>query len=189
MANHFAPFHSGLRTAALAASALVGAAFAAPAQAETSPYLGEVIFFTGQAYSCPNNFALADGRLLNRNEYSALFALVGNVYGGDNVTTFALPDLRGRIIRGVGVGVGPNLSPVALGEKGGAASVQLAPGNIPYAPSTRGKLALAPAQPAAGAPALSGVMANALAEDVPTLAPTLVVSPCVALIGTFPSFN
>jgi microcystin-dependent protein len=187
MANLFAPFHSGLRTAALAASALLGAAFAAPAQAETSPYIGEVIFFTGQAYSCPEKFALADGRLLNTNEYPELFTLVGNVYGGDKVTTFALPDLRGRIIRGVGVG--PNGSPVALGDKGGAASVLLAPGNIPYAVSTRGKLARAPAQPAAGAPTLSGVMANDLAEVVPTLAPTLVVSPCVALIGTFPSFN
>jgi microcystin-dependent protein len=185
MANHFAPLHSGLRTAALAASALVGAAFAAPAQAETSPYIGEVIFFTGQAYSCPENFALADGRLLASRDYPILLALVGNLYGGDYITTFALPDLRGRIIRGVGIG--PNLSPVALGEKGGATFVQLLPGNMPIAPSTRNKLAGAPARPAAGAPALSGAMENDLNEDVPTLAPTLVVSPCVALTGTIPS--
>jgi microcystin-dependent protein len=179
-------FHPGLRTAVLAASALVGAALAPPAQAETSPYVGEVMFFTGQSYSCPENWALADGRLLAVTTYPALFTVVSTKYGGDGVTTFALPDLRGRIVRGVGVG--PGLRAVALGEKGGAASVRVAPGNVPLAASPVDKLAPAPrgnmGAPVAGVSAYATITPTA---DLPTLAPSLVVSPCVALTGTFPS--
>ncbi|MFK0732349.1 MAG: phage tail protein [Gloeotrichia echinulata GP01] len=45
---------------------------------------------------------VADGQTINRTDYSALFAIIGNIYGdGDKVTTFNLPDLRGRFVRGV----------------------------------------------------------------------------------------
>ena len=45
----------------------------------------------------PRGWALCDGRLLPIAQFDALFALLGTTYGGDGVTTFALPDLRGRI--------------------------------------------------------------------------------------------
>jgi microcystin-dependent protein len=56
--------------------------------------------------------------LLSISQYPALYSIIGTYYGGDGRTTFALPDLRGRIP--VGTGVGNNLSPVYLGENGGS---------------------------------------------------------------------
>ncbi len=58
-------------------------------------YLGEIRMFSGKY--APMNWALCNGQLLSVNEYQALFSLIGNKYGGDGVTNFALPDLRGRI--------------------------------------------------------------------------------------------
>lgn len=43
----------------------------------------------------PMDWALCDGRLLAVNQYTALFSLIGNKFGGDGVTTFALPNLKG----------------------------------------------------------------------------------------------
>lgn len=62
-----------------------------------------------------------DGRLLPISQNTALFSLLGTMYGGDGRTTFALPDLRGRVP--VGVGNGPGLDPVKQGEKSGAIKV------------------------------------------------------------------
>ncbi len=58
-------------------------------------YTGEIILFAGDF--APLGWAFCDGRLLNVAEYSQLFSLIGTAYGGDGVTTFALPDLRGRV--------------------------------------------------------------------------------------------
>lgn len=58
-------------------------------------YLGEIRMFAGNY--APSGWALCNGQLLSISEYNALFALLGNRYGGDGETTFALPDLRGRI--------------------------------------------------------------------------------------------
>ncbi len=57
-------------------------------------YLGELILFAGNF--APSGFAIAQGQLLSINSNSALFALLGTQYGGDGITTFALPDMRGR---------------------------------------------------------------------------------------------
>lgn len=60
----------------------------------TENYLGEIRLFSfGFA---PKDWHLCDGTLLNIRENTALFALIGVAYGGDGITTFALPDLRGR---------------------------------------------------------------------------------------------
>lgn len=179
------PIHSSFRGAARAAaafavSAFAGAVFAAPAQAEQSPYVGEVMFFTNATMLCPAGWELADGRVLNRANHEFLFAVIGKTYGGDGINTFALPDLRGRIVRGVGQGLG--LADVALGATGGAEAVQLAPNNIPVAVSPGVKLA------AGSAPGMSGAMAQTPSASVPTLAPSLVVTPCVASKGTFPTY-
>lgn len=62
----------------------------------------------------PRNWAPCNGALLSPKSYPALFAVIGITYGGDGSSTFALPDLRGRVA--MGAGAGPNLPPVTLGE-------------------------------------------------------------------------
>lgn len=78
---------------------------------------------------CPKGYAETAGQLLPISQNQALFALLGTMYGGDGMTTFALPDLRGRTIVDAGSGVG--LTPVAVGEQGGKESVALAIANLP----------------------------------------------------------
>lgn len=68
----------------------------------------------------PRGWAQCNGQLLSIAQYSALYSLLGVVYGGDGVSTFGLPDLRGRTA--VGAGTGPGLSNVVPGEKWGNAS-------------------------------------------------------------------
>ena len=58
------------------------------------PYLGEVRLFTWSW--APRGWALCQGQILNIAQNSALFALLGTMYGGNGQSTFALPDLRGR---------------------------------------------------------------------------------------------
>ncbi|MFH1804443.1 MAG: tail fiber protein [Pseudomonadota bacterium] len=67
---------------------------------------------------CPPNYLPADGRLLAVNGNEMLFALLGSRFGGDGITNFALPDLRGRTIAGTGQGA--SLPSVALAQTYGA---------------------------------------------------------------------
>jgi microcystin-dependent protein len=62
----------------------------------------------------PPGWMKCEGQLLAISQFSALFSLLGTMYGGDGRVTFALPDLRGRVP--VGAGPGPGLSPVAQGQ-------------------------------------------------------------------------
>lgn len=55
----------------------------------------------------PRGWALCDGRLMSISRHSALFSVVGTTYGGDGMTTFALPDLRERVPPHAGSGPGP----------------------------------------------------------------------------------
>jgi microcystin-dependent protein len=59
------------------------------------PYLGEVRLLSFNW--APRGWMLCNGSLLPIAQYSALFSLLGTTYGGNGVTTFALPDLRGRV--------------------------------------------------------------------------------------------
>ena len=61
----------------------------------SEPHLGEIKMFGG--HHAPQGWAFCDGQLLSIAEHDALFNLIGTTYGGDGVTTFALPDLRGRL--------------------------------------------------------------------------------------------
>jgi microcystin-dependent protein len=97
------------------------------------PYIGSICF-TAASY-CPEGYLPADGRLLNIAQYQALYALLGTTYGGDGRTTFALPDLRGRVPVGAGVPTAKT-SMVQLGEQRGNESVTLAPTQAPLAPHT-----------------------------------------------------
>ena len=74
--------------------------------------IGTVKLFAGN-YS-PVGWFLCDGRLLQISQYSALFSVIGTAYGGDGRTTFALPDMRGRVA--VGAGRGNGLSNRQVGE-------------------------------------------------------------------------
>ena len=85
------------------------------------PYLGEIRMFGGNF--APVGWAFCNGQLLSIAEYEALFSLVGTTYGGDGISTFALPDLRGRTV--VGAGQGPGLSSIEIGEQGGSESATL----------------------------------------------------------------
>jgi microcystin-dependent protein len=91
------------------------------------PFVGEIQMVAFPF--APQGFALCDGRLLPRDQYPALYSLIGVSYGGDGVTTFALPDLRGR--HPVGVGTGPGLQPVQVGQKGGSEAVTLTTNQLP----------------------------------------------------------
>ena len=62
--------------------------------AQQEGFLGEVKIFAGNF--APRSWALCDGQLLSIAQDSALFSILGTMYGGDGRTTFALPDLRGR---------------------------------------------------------------------------------------------
>ena len=67
-------------------------------------YLGEVKMFAGN-YP-PANWMYCQGQILPVQQYAALFSIMGNVYGGDGINNFGLPDLRGRVPLGSGIGIG-----------------------------------------------------------------------------------
>lgn len=90
-------------------------------------YLGEIRIFAGN--SAPDGWALCEGQELNVSQYSALYALIGNNYGGNANLTFNLPDLRGRVP--VNSGAGPGLSNITLGSKFGSNTTTLVTSNLP----------------------------------------------------------
>ena len=81
----------------------------------SDPFIGEIRMFAGTF--APVGWALCDGGLLAVNQNDALFSLIGSTYGGDGETTFAVPDLRGRIP--IHYGSGPGLTQRNLGAKAG----------------------------------------------------------------------
>ncbi|GAA4712467.1 phage tail protein [Brevibacillus fulvus] len=92
------------------------------------PYVGEIRMFAGNF--APVGWAICDGSLLAIAEYSELFALIGTTYGGDGQTSFALPDLRGRLP--VHQGENPETQTVhLLGEMGGTEQVTLTVAQLP----------------------------------------------------------
>ena len=84
-------------------------------------YVGQVLL-VGFNFA-PAGWAVCDGSLLQISSYEALYALLGTTYGGDGVSTFGLPDLRGRTAIGYGQGVG--LGNYVIGQKAGAESVTI----------------------------------------------------------------
>ena len=77
----------------------------------------------------PRGWAFCDGQLLPISQNSALFSILGTVYGGDGRTTFALPDLRGRFP--LHPGNGPGLPAYRLGQKGGNYETYIQSMNLP----------------------------------------------------------
>lgn len=85
------------------------------------PFLGQIQPF-GFNFN-PRGWLRCEGQLLSISQNSALFSLLGTIYGGDGRTTFGIPDLRGRVP--VGFGNGPGLSNYNIGTKGGVETVVL----------------------------------------------------------------
>lgn len=90
-------------------------------------YLGEIRMFAG-AFA-PNGWLKCEGQTLPISQNPALFSLLGTTYGGNGITTFNLPDLRGRVP--MHSGQGPGLSVRTLGQMGGSESVTLTVNNLP----------------------------------------------------------
>ncbi len=90
-------------------------------------YIGTIKMFAGNF--APRGYLFCDGRLLPISQYTALFSILGTMYGGNGVTTFALPDLRGRVP--IQAGAGPELSNYALGQSGGEERTSLTIANLP----------------------------------------------------------
>ncbi|MDP1772668.1 MAG: tail fiber protein [Methylobacter sp.] len=67
----------------------------------------------------PRGWLFCNGQTVPIAQNSAMFALLGTMYGGDGQVTFGIPDLRGRVVVG-SQGNGPGISPIAQGEKAGA---------------------------------------------------------------------
>jgi microcystin-dependent protein len=91
------------------------------------PYLGEIRWFAGNF--APRGWALCDGQILPINQNQSLYSLLGTTYGGDGRTSFALPDMRGRIPTHEGQGAG--LSSRALGEKSGSETFTITEQQMP----------------------------------------------------------
>lgn len=132
------------------------------------PYVGEIRMFAGNF--APAGWMFCEGQLLPISEYETLFNLIGTTYGGDGQSTFALPDLRGRLPLHFGGGF-------ALAETGGVEAITL---TVPQIPAHSHAL-LATTNPASGtAPSASVAPAVTQAATITpygTDAPTTTLSP------------
>lgn len=103
----------------------------------TEPFIGEVKLF-GFNFA-PRGYALCEGQLLAISTNTALFSLIGTFYGGDGRTTFALPDLRGRMP--IGQGQGSGLPFYTIGQKGGVTTTTILTDNMPSHQHAAGTIA------------------------------------------------
>lgn len=133
-----------------------------------TPFLGEIKIFSF-TYA-PKGWAQCNGQLLPISQNAALFSLLGTTFGGDGRTTFALPDLRGRVALGTG-------SNVTLGQVSGAdpsgsfvSAITSITANRSLGTSTVGTL-------------------HVTSQIANNRQPALVLNVCIALQGIFPSRN
>ena len=166
-----------------------------------SPFLGEIRAF-GFNFA-PRGWARCDGQILPIAQNTALFSLLGTQYGGDGQTTFALPDLRGRVP--MHQGQGPGLSEKIIGEQAGVEAVTLIASQMPahahLQPASSGDQDTN--RPGNAVPARGGVYAESPDGETfmdPTtqsggsqphdnMPPYLVLNYCIALEGIYPSRN
>jgi microcystin-dependent protein len=167
------------------------------------PYIGEIRMF-GFNFA-PVGWQMCNGQLLAISENETLFNLIGTTYGGNGTTTFALPDLRGRVA--IHIGRGNGLSQYVIGQTGGVENVTLTQGQMPQHPHPVGaSSALASGgRPSGAVLARSGTDIYAAAPDGsttmnagmigltgnslphPNIQPYLVLNFCISLFGVFPS--
>jgi len=90
-------------------------------------FIGSIVLFAGNF--APRGWAFCNGQIMPIVQYQAVFSLLGTTYGGDGRTTFALPDLQGRVPAHAGQGAG--LQPIGLGEKIGTNTNTLTVSQMP----------------------------------------------------------
>ena len=170
------------------------------------PFIGEIRLFA--CNFAPAGWAECAGQLMPISENDALFALIGTTYGGDGQSTFALPDLRGRVP--VHQGQGPGLTLRQLGETGGVEMVTLTLQQIPShthtvvattagASSTTPGNTLLPGTVAGDTFYASTITGNTVAAMSPqsilpaggsqphdNMMPTLTAKFCISLFGLYP---
>jgi microcystin-dependent protein len=151
--------------------------------------IGEIRLFAGNF--APKNWSFCNGATIQIASNTALFSILGTTYGGNGTTNFLLPNLQGRTA--VGVGNGPGLDPIALGQASGTESTTLTLSNLPAhihtavvgansanatsgAPTTNLPAAITSRTSAAGYNLRTSVYGNdaagaAMAADMVTLAP------------------
>ncbi len=139
------------------------------------PFLGEITIFAGNFP--PHGYAFCHGQLLPINQNQALFALLGTMYGGNGTTTFALPDLRGRVP--MGAGQGPGLTARQEGETLGSERVELL--------TTVVNSVQAEDATVTSTTTVRPTTLGASTEPVPTVPPATVLNYIIALQGIFPS--
>ena len=93
----------------------------------SEPFIAEIRIFAGNF--APRGWAFCDGQLLPIAQNTALFSLIGTVYGGDGRSTMGLPNLQGRAP--LHAGRGPGLTSRRLGQRGGAETVTLTEAQMP----------------------------------------------------------
>ena len=170
----------------------------------SSPYVGQIMM-VGFNFA-PVGWALCNGQLLAISENEVLFQLIGTTYGGDGQSTYALPDLRGR----VPVHQGSNgVDSYALGELAGVEEVTLTVNQLPshqhvYNPAASQSEPTSD-RPDNNYPAVGGYYAQTTNSSAPMGAPTigsaggsqphnnmqpyLAVNFIISLFGIFPSQN
>ncbi len=154
----------------------------------TDPFVGEIRLFAGNF--APRGWAFCDGQVLPISQNTALFSLLGINYGGNGVSTFALPDLRDQVP--ISQGTGPGLTPRVVGESGGAADVALSAATLPThshpAFSRRGTTPdPTDAVPAARGRYIAAAPAVAAGQPHNNRPPYLGLSFIIALQGVFPA--
>ena len=187
-----------------AAILAAGVTWSRPAAA-VDPFIGTIRYF-GFNFA-PRNWAFCDGQLLAISQNDALFALIGTTYGGDGRTTFALPDMRGRMP--LHRGTGPGLSTRTIGARGGAERVTLNANQIGHGHALRGSVSEGNQTSPAGHALAQDGNDNTYANVAPTAqmaagsigtapgggqshenrSPSLGVFCNIALVGIFPSRN
>lgn len=90
-------------------------------------YIAAIWMFGGNF--APRGWAFCQNQIISISSNTALFSLLGTTYGGNGSTTFALPDLRGRVP--VGTGQGPGLSQITMGQMAGTPTVTLISSQMP----------------------------------------------------------
>ncbi|NOT62859.1 MAG: phage tail protein [Acidobacteria bacterium] len=167
------------------------------------PFIGQII--TVGFNFAPRGYALCNGQIMSIAQNSALFSLLGTMYGGDGIQTFGLPDLRGRVA--LHFGQGPGLSNYTQGERAGEENHTLIVGEIPahnhlVNANTANGTIKSPANNYLAQDSSSPYLNTANTTMNPgVIAPTggnqphnnrqpyLVINFCIALEGIFPSRN
>lgn len=177
------------------------------ASAQSEPFIGQIM--CAPYNFVPKGWAALNGQLMSISQNTALFSLLGTTYGGDGRSTFALPDMRGRVL--IHTGQGPGLTNHNLGDASGAEQVTLNSAQLPAhnhtvtplgssadatlsspangVPSTKARTTLY--APGPGTVAMSPVLTSPAGSNapVPVMQPFVTVNCFIALQGIYPSQN